>query len=283
MRSSSSSGWGSGVSALAWLRSSPRARIGVGILGGGPGDRPDCGAVPGARPRHRRGARCGGAHERAARCRPHRAHRHTAHRTPAPAGQLCPEGGAVGASRGRVPLRAHAPAGRRRRVVRRARSRRPGRRRPRGPARPGHAPAGRQHRGGGGGGGAHAHRPLSRGHDPGGDPGRPDQGPRLAGRARVPAGARRHRPGLVPRGAGGMVRHLRRGQDRHEQRQREPRLDRPRPTPDRRVHPGRRRDQRGGRRHQRGWPALLERRGDHAHPHQRDPGDDPRERHGAHG
>ena len=40
------------------------------------------------------------------------------------------------------------------------------------------------------------------------------------------------------------------------------------------VHPGRRRDQHRGRRHQRRRPAVLERRGDDAHAHQGHPGDD---------
>ena len=44
--------------------------------------------------------------------------------------------------------------------------------------------------------------------------------------------------------------------------------------PHRRVHPGRRRDQHRGRRDQRRRPAVLERRGHHAHAHQGHPGDD---------
>ena len=47
---------------------------------------------------------------------------------------------------------------------------------------------------------------------------------------------------------------------------------------DRRVHPGRRRDQHRGRRHHRRRPAVLERRGDDAHAHQGHPGDDARTR-----
>ena len=51
---------------------------------------------------------------------------------------------------------------------------------------------------------------------------------------------------------------------------------------DRRVHPGRRRDQRRGRRHQRRGAAVLERRGDDADAHQGHPGDDAGQRDGAH-
>ena len=47
------------------------------------------------------------------------------------------------------------------------------------------------------------------------------------------------------------------------------------------VHPGRRRDQRRRHRHQRRRPAVLERRGDDAHAHARDPRHDARERDGA--
>ena len=50
----------------------------------------------------------------------------------------------------------------------------------------------------------------------------------------------------------------------------------------RRVHPGRRRDQHRGRRHQRRRPAVLERRGDDAHAHQGHPGHDAGQRDGAH-
>ena len=59
-----------------------------------------------------------------------------------------------------------------------------------------------------------------------------------------------------------------------DQRHREHGLDRRRAAAHRRVHPGRRRDQRRGDRHQRGRPALLERRGHHAHAHPGHPGHD---------
>ena len=66
-----------------------------------------------------------------------------------------------------------------------------------------------------------------------------------------------------------VVRPVGRGQDRHEQRQREPRLGRPGAAPPRRVHAGRRRGERRRGRHQRRRPALLERRGHDAHAHPR--------------
>ena len=53
-------------------------------------------------------------------------------------------------------------------------------------------------------------------------------------------------------------------------------------APHRRVHAGRRRDQRRGQRHQRRRPALLERRGHHADAHARHPGDDAGGGDGAH-
>ena len=76
---------------------------------------------------------------------------------------------------------------------------------------------------------------------------------------------------------------LGRGQDRHGQRHREHGLDRGRAAPDHRVHPARPRAERRGHRHKRRRPAVLERRGHDAHAHQGHPGDDARERDGAHG
>ena len=64
-------------------------------------------------------------------------------------------------------------------------------------------------------------------------------------------------------------RHLGRGEDLDGLRHRDDGLDLQGAARDRRVHPGRRRDQRGGDRHQRGRPAVLERRGDDAPAHQR--------------
>ena len=109
---------------------------------------------------------------------------------------------------------------------------------------------------------------------------RPDASARLARRARVPTDHRRPRHGRGARRAAGVVRALRRGQDRDGQRDREHGLDRRRPAADRAVHPGRRRDQRRRHRHQRRRPAVLERRGDDAHAHARDPRHDARERDG---
>ena len=85
----------------------------------------------------------------------------------------------------------------------------------------------------------------------------------------MPPCARRHRPGPATARPGGVVCHLGRGEDLDGLRHRDHGLDLPGAARDRRVHPGRRRDQRGGDRHQRGRPAVLERRGDDAHAHQR--------------
>jgi hypothetical protein len=68
---------------------------------------------------------------------------------------------------------------------------------------------------------------------------------------------------------------------RDGQRHREHGLDRRGAAPDHRVHPGRRRDQRRGHRHQRRRPAVLERRGHDAHAHQGHPRHDAGQRHGA--
>ncbi len=83
-------------------------------------------------------------------------------------------------------------------------------------------------------------------------------------------------------GPAGVVRRLGRREDLDGERHREHGLDLPRAAEDRRVHPGRRRDQRRGHRHQRRRPALLERRGHHAHAHPGHPGHVPGLGHGAH-
>ena len=118
------------------------------------------------------------------------------------------------------------------------------------------------------------HRAPPRGDGARAPPRRPEPRARVAGRGRVPPDRRGARPGagdgLPPRLAGP----LRGGQDLDGQRHREHGLDRARAAPDHRVHPGGRRDQRGGERHQRRRPALLERRGHDAHAHARHPGDD---------
>ena len=106
--------------------------------------------------------------------------------------------------------------------------------------------------------------------------GRPDPRARLARRAGVPADHRRARPRRGARRARRVVRPVGRREDRDGLRHREHGLDRRGAAPDHRVHPGRRRDQRRRDRHQRRRPALLERRGDDAHAHARDPRHDAR-------
>ena len=66
---------------------------------------------------------------------------------------------------------------------------------------------------------------------------RPDQGDGRDRRGRVCADHRRHRPGGGDGRADRVVRPVRRGEDRHGLRQREPRLGRPRAAPARRAHP----------------------------------------------
>ena len=127
----------------------------------------------------------------------------------------------------------------------------------------------------------HAHGQAPRGHHPGGRPRRSDPGPRLDRRGGVPATARRHRPGRGARRPPRVVRAVRRRQDRHAERQREPRLGRAGAAPTGRAHPARRRGEHRRRRHQRRRPALLERRGDDADAHPGHPRDDPPERDGA--
>ena len=76
------------------------------------------------------------------------------------------------------------------------------------------------------------------------------------------------------RRAGRVVRAVVGRADLDDLRHREHGLGGRRAQADRRVHPGRRRDQRRGRRDQRRRPAVLERRGHDAHAHQGHPGDD---------
>ena len=83
------------------------------------------------------------------------------------------------------------------------------------------------------------------------------------------------------RTAARVVRRLGRRAHRHGQRYGEHGLDRRRAAADHRVHAGRFRAERGGRRHQRRRAALLERRSHDAHAHPRHPRHDPGERHGA--
>ncbi len=130
-----------------------------------------------------------------------------------------------------------------------------------------------QHRGRGG---LERHRPLPGGHAAG-DPARRSE-PRhgLAGRARVPADHRRH--WTWPRSSGcpwsgspvsaGAMIAMDSGTENMD-------WIAAGPAPHHRVHPGRRRAERGGHRDQRGCAALLERRGHHAHAHPRHPGHDP--------
>ena len=171
--------------------------------------------------------------------------------------------------RRRVPVRAHpadhplAGSGRRGRRVHRVR---PGRGRRPGAGGPG---ARFERREPGARRGQHADEAVPGGDAPGGAAGRPDPGAGRAGRAGVPADPRGHRAGAAAARPGRVVRHLGRREDRDGLRHRDHGLDLPGAAGDRRVHPGRRRDQRGGDRHQRGRPAVLERRGDDAHAHQR--------------
>ena len=119
------------------------------------------------------------------------------------------------------------------------------------------------------------------GRDPGGALRRPDEGPGGRLGAGVLTDHRRHRPRGADAGAGGVVRALRGCPHLDGLRHGEHGLGRGRAQADHRVHPGRRRDQRRRRGHQRRGPAVLERRGDDAHAHQGHPGDDPGQRDGA--
>ena len=94
--------------------------------------------------------------------------------------------------------------------------------------------------------------------------------------------AGRDRAGQAAGRADRVVRGVGRREDRDGLGRREHGLDRPGAARDRRVHAGRRRDQHRRHRHQRGRPAVLERRGHDAHAHQGHPGDDTRQRDGAH-
>ncbi len=180
--------------------------------------------------------------------------------------------------RDRAPPRAGGAAARRAaRHLRRARPRRVRR-----GARPGRAPAREERREHG-----RRRRHELHGASPGGDEaGRAARGsePRdgLARRAGVPAHRRRDRARRAAAGAARVVRRLGGGVDLDAERHREHGLDLDRAAPHRRVHPARRRDQRRGHRHQRRRPAVLERRGDHAHAHPRHPRHDARIGDGAH-
>ncbi len=141
--------------------------------------------------------------------------------------------------------------------------------------------SGRQHRQSGPGCGQHPDQALPGGDAPGGAAGRPD--PRAGGtrRAGMPPGTGGPGAGAAPARPGGVVRHLGGRQDRDGLRHRDHGLDLPGPPRDHRVHPGRRRDQRRGHRHQRRRSAVLERRGHDAHAHPGHPGHDPGFGHGA--
>ena len=92
---------------------------------------------------------------------------------------------------------------------------------------------------------------------------------------------RRARPGRADARAARVVRALGRREDLDGERHREHGLDRPGAAPAHRVHAGRRRDQHHRHRHQRRRPAVLERRGDDADAHARDPDHDAGGRDGA--
>ena len=115
--------------------------------------------------------------------------------------------------------------------------------------------------------GQHADEAVPGGNAPGGAAWRPDPRAGGAGRAGMPPDPRGHRAGAAPARPGGVVRHLGGREDRDGLRHRDHGLDLPGAARDHRVHPGRRRDQRRGDRHQRRRPAVLERRGDDAHAH----------------
>ena len=129
--------------------------------------------------------------------------------------------------------------------------------------------------------GQHADQAIPGGDAPGRPAGRPDPRAGRAGRAGVPPGARGHRTGAAPARPGRVVRHLGGGEDRDGLRHRDHGLDLPGTARDHRVHPGRRRDQRRGDRHQRWRPAVLERRGHHVDAYQGRADHDPGLGHGA--
>ena len=119
------------------------------------------------------------------------------------------------------------------------------------------------------------------GDEPGRAAERPDPRAGQPRRAGVPQDPRCARPRRADAGAGRVVHGVLGRADRHGQRHREHGLDRRRAPRTHRVHPARRRDQHRGDRHQRGRPAVLERRGDDADAHPRHPGDAADQRHGA--
>ncbi len=112
--------------------------------------------------------------------------------------------------------------------------------------------------------------------------GDPDARARITGRTRVPAHRRRARSRRRARCSPRLVRAVGGSEDRHGQRHREHGLDRGRAAADHPLHPSRRRRQRGGDRHQRRRPAVLERRSDDADAHEGHPRDDARLGDGAH-
>ncbi len=137
-----------------------------------------------------------------------------------------------------------------------------------GPARTG-GPAGRTEQGRDRGRRRHdADRAASRGRHPRHPQRRPDARAGRRGRGRVRPPDRRDRPGRGAGRTGRVVRPVGRRPDLDGLGHREHGLGGPRPQAHHRVHPGRRRDQRRGGRHQRRRPAVLERRGDNAHAHQ---------------
>ena len=229
-------------------------------------------------PRRTRRRRCpdGRALQRPPRSRGDHVRRGAADRAAAAARRLRLQGGALAPARTGLPLRAQRGARRSRRLARRAR---PRRHRPARAGRPSLRPEQVRHprrRG------DHPDDPAPRGRHPGRPVRRPDEVARLGRGAGVPARDRRPRPRRGDAGAGGVVRALRGCAHLDGLRHREHGLGGQGAAPDRGVHPGRRRDQRRGGRHQRRRPALLERRGHDADAHQGHPGDDPGERDGAH-
>ena len=220
-----------------------------------------------ARQRDREDRRAG-QDRRAHLLRRHRRHRADRRRAVGRAGRAARRLPAEGAAREQpqhgLPVRADRPA-------RRLRRARPGRRPRAGAGRPAE---GAQHRGDRRGRGHHADPAAPAGRHPGRAARRPDE---VAGRAvgaGVPPGDRRAGPGRADAGAAGVVRAVRRRPDLDGVGHGEHGLGGRGAQADRRVHPGRRRDQHRGRGHQRRRAAVLERRGDDAHAHQGHPGDD---------
>ena len=230
----------------------------------GPGDRPRRQPLPHRDPvprpsRRRRDGVHRGSADRAAQAARRVRRQGRPRPPPRPGLPLRARGGAHGAGGRlrRVRPRRHGCAGARRPVTRAEQGRHPGRR--------GHDPD----------------RPAPGGRDPGGALRRPDEGPGGGLGARVLTDHRGHRPRGADAGALGVVRALGGRPDLDGLRHGEHGLGRGRAQADHRVHPGRRRDQRRRRGHQRRSPAVLERRGDDAHAHQGHPGHDPGQRDGA--